>query len=52
MREHRNEYAIRKMAEIFGVGGSAYYHRAKYGVSGRRWEANREPTDMIRRIPA
>jgi hypothetical protein len=33
MRKHRNEYAIRKTAEIFEGGGGAYYRRAKHGVS-------------------
>jgi transposase InsO family protein len=50
MREHRNEYAVRKTAGIFGVSCSAYYRRAKYGVSGMRKEADAELADMIRRI--
>ena len=34
MSEHRDEYTIREMAEVFGVSSSAYYKWAKNKVSG------------------
>jgi hypothetical protein len=50
MREDRNEYVVREMAGIFGVSSNACYRRAKYGVSGRRREADAELTSLIRRM--
>jgi transposase InsO family protein len=50
MSEHRDEYAVRETAGIFGVSSGAYYKRAKNGVSGRRKQAGAELADLIRLI--
>jgi transposase InsO family protein len=50
MREHRNEYAVRETAGIFGVSGSACCRWMKKGVCGRRQEGDAELADMIRRM--
>jgi transposase InsO family protein len=50
MRENRGWYTIRKMAELLGVSWSAYYRRAKYGVSEWRKEADAELVRLIRQI--
>jgi hypothetical protein len=50
MGEHRGEYTIRETVGISGVSCSAYYRRAKQGISQRRREAGAELADLIRRI--
>jgi hypothetical protein len=50
MRENQGRYTVRETAELFGAGCSAYYRRAKYGVSQKRREADVELVRLIRRI--
>jgi hypothetical protein len=52
MNERRKGYAIRGTAGVFGISGSAYYRRAKYGVSERRREADAELVRLILLIVA
>jgi transposase InsO family protein len=50
MSEHRDEHAIREMAEALGVSSSAYCQRAKKEASGVRKGGDEELEDLIRRI--
>jgi hypothetical protein len=47
-----NRYAIEKMAVLFGVGCSACYRWARYGVSERRRTADTELVYLIRELPS
>jgi hypothetical protein len=42
MKEYQNEYTTGEMARLFEVSYSAYYRRAKYGVSKQRKEGGAE----------
>jgi transposase InsO family protein len=50
MKEHQNEYTIKEMAGLFGVGRGAYYKWAKHGVSDRRSAVDAELVGLIRGI--
>ena len=50
MKNHKNQYTIKRMAELFGVSRSAYYKWVKNGVSTRRQEADAELLNIIRAI--
>ena len=50
MQANKKRYAIKKTAELLGVGRSAYYKRVKEGVSSRRQQADAQLVRLIRQI--
>ena len=50
MQANKKRYAIKKTAELLGVSRSAYYKRAKEGVSSRRQQADARLVRLIRQI--
>ena len=52
MKENRKRYAVKEMAELFGVSRGAYYKWVKNGVSRRRNTDDAELLRLIRDITA
>jgi transposase InsO family protein len=50
MQEHKNQYSMREMTNVFGVSSSVYYRWAKQGVSGKRSGRDAELLALIREI--
>jgi transposase InsO family protein len=50
MKENKNEYAVRRMAAVFGVSSSAFYKWARNGVSKRREADDAELLRLIQEI--